>query len=246
MAEADPDGRMTVVDHLEELRRGLIVSLGAWGVATVIAFIFHERVLALLVHPLTVTLGHNASLPQTPIFLSPTEGFSIPLKVSAFAGFILALPVILWQAWKFVAPGLRPVERRFAGPFIFTALLLFGVGALFAYFVMPIGLGWLTTFLGGSATYLPEINEYFSFLMLLIVVFGVTFELPIVIVLLGLLGVVSSRGLRQRRRGIHFTIVVVAFIVTPGADLFTPMALALPLMALFELSCVVLDRAFRR
>ena len=125
---------------------------------------------------------------------------------------------MLWQVWGFVSPGLRPVERKFVGPFIGSALLLFGVGAAFAYFVMPIGLNFLATFLGGSAVYLPDINSYLSFLILLIVAFGVTFELPVVIILLGVLGIASSRMLRRQRKVFWVVIIFGAMLITPGAD----------------------------
>lgn len=238
--------RMTIVEHLEELRRVLIVSLAAWAVTTTVAFIFNSRVLTILEHPIKDVLGTGNHLSRLPVVLSPTEPITIPLKVSAAVGFIAALPIILWQVWSFVAPGLRPVERRFAGPFIGSSLLLFAMGGAFAYFVMPIGLNWLAGFLNGNATFLPDLNAYLSFFTLLIVIFGVTFELPVVIVLLGMLGIVSSRKLRQWRKGIWVGIIFAAFIVTPGADPFTPTALLIPLIALFEASILVLDKVLKR
>ena len=241
---------MTIVEHLEELRRVLIVSLIAWGVCTAAAFVFSRWLLQLLLHPLTLVLPKNNHLLGqagiVAIYTSPTEGLTIPLKIAGICGFIVALPVILWQVWTFVAPGLRPAERRFAGPFIASALALFAIGAAFAYFVMPIGLNFLVGFLDGTATYFPDINEYLSFFLLLIFVFGITFELPVVVILLGLLGIVSSRRLRARRPAIWVAIVIVACLVTPGADPFTPTALAIPLLVLFEISILVLDKALHR
>jgi len=245
-AVADDDKRMTIVEHLEELRRVLIVSLAAWTVATIVAFVFNGQVLHILEHPLLDVLGKGNHLSSVPIVTSPTEPVTIPLKVSAAVGFVGALPIVLWQLWTFVSPGLRPVERKFAGPFIASSLVLFGIGGAFAYFVMPIGLNWLATFLGGNATFLPDLNAYLSFFTLLILIFGVTFELPVVIVLLGILGIVSSRRLRNWRKGIWVGIIFAAFIVTPGADPFTPTALLIPLIALFEASVLVLDKVFKR
>lgn len=248
----DSDRRMTVVQHLEELRRVLIVSMVAWGVTTAVAFIFNHQLLQILIHPLRVALPHHNSLFANPgngpvtIYLSPTEGLTIPLEVAGAVGLIAALPIILWQLWTFIAPGLRPVERRFAGPFIASAMVLFAVGAAFAYFVMPIGLNFLIGFMNGTADYFPDLSQYLSFLLLLIVVFGVAFELPVVIILLGMLGVVSSRYLSQRRKGIWVGIIFVALVVTPGADPYTPTALAIPLIILFELSIVILRRALHR
>jgi sec-independent protein translocase protein TatC len=238
---------MTIVEHLEELRRVLIVSAIAWLVATVAAFVFHSPIVQFLLRPLTDVLGKtNNHITSTAIFTSPTEGLTIPIKIAAIIGLIGALPVILWQVWGFVSPGLRPVERKFVGPFIASAFLLFAAGSAFAYFVMPIGLNFLATFLGNSAVYLPDINAYLSFLLLLIIAFGVTFELPVVIILLGLLGIVSSRRLRAQRKAIWVGIILGALVVTPGADPYTPTALFIPLIILFEASVLILDKALKR
>ena len=246
-ARGGDERRMTILEHLEELRRVLLVSLVAWLVCTVVAFIFHGALFAFLLHPLTTVLSRTSNhITSTAIFTSPTEGLTIPMKISAIAGAVGALPVVLWQVWSFVAPGLRPIERRFVAPFLASALLLFAAGCAFAYFVMPIGLNFLATFLGSSAVYLPDINSYLSFLLLLIVAFGVTFELPVVVILLGLLGIVSSRRLRQTRKGIWVAIIAAALLVTPGADPYTPTALFIPLILLFEASVLVLDRVFKR
>jgi sec-independent protein translocase protein TatC len=245
-APSADEKRMTVVEHLTELRRVLIISLLAWLVATVAAAVFNGQVLHALERPLLEVLGKGSHLSQVPIVTSPTEPITIPLKVSLIVGFIGALPVILWQAWSFVAPGLRPVERKFAVPFVGSSLLLFAAGGAFAYFVMPVGLSFLANFLGGNASFLPDLNAYLSFFTLLIVIFGVTFELPVVVVLLGVLGIVSSKKLRSWRKGIWVGIVFVAFVVTPGADPITPTALLIPLIALFEASVLVLDKVFKR
>ena len=243
---ADDERRMTVVEHLTELRRVLIISLGAWLAGTILAFIFNGYVLDALLRPLHLVLGHLHTIVNTAIFTSPTEGLSVPIKVASIVGFILALPVILWQVWSFVSPGLRPVERKFAGPFIGSAIVLFGVGGAFAYFVMPLGLGFLAGFLGGNAIYFPDINQYLSFFLLLVVIFGVTFELPVVLVLLGAMRIISSQWLRKKRRVAIVLIIAAAAIVTPGADPFTPTALAIPLILLYEASILVLSKLMHR
>jgi sec-independent protein translocase protein TatC len=243
---ADDERRMTIVEHLEELRRVLIISGAAWVVATIVAFIFNRQVIAFLERPIVDVLGQGNHLVKKPILTDPLETITVPLKISSIVGIIAALPVIVWQFWGFVKPGLRPVERRFAGPFIASSLILFGVGAAFAYLVMPLGLNFLANFLGNDIEFLPNLNEYLSFLIILILVFGVTFELPVVIVLLGVLGIVSSKWLRARRKGIYVGIIFTALVVTPGADPFTPTALAIPLLVLFEVSIVILSRVLKR
>jgi sec-independent protein translocase protein TatC len=237
---AGDERRMTIVEHLEELRRVLIICSIAWVVTTVVAFVFHGAIIEFLLHPLTTVLS------KTNNHITSTAVFTIPIKISAIVGLVGALPIVLWQVWGFVSPGLRPVEKRFVGPFMASALLLFAAGTAFAYFVMPIGLNFLATFLGSSAVYLPDINSYLSFLLLLIVAFGVTFELPVVIILLGLLGIVSSRLLRRKRKGIWVGIIIGALVVTPGADPYTPTALFVPLIVFFEVSILILAKVFKR
>jgi sec-independent protein translocase protein TatC len=243
---AGEERRMTIVEHLEELRRVLIISLVAWFAGTVIAFVFNGFVLGILLHPLQVILKNAHSIVSTAIFTSPTEGLTVPIKIAAIVGFIIALPIIFWQVWSFVSPGLRPVERKFVAPFIGSAVLLFAAGAAFAYFVMPIGLNFLANFLGGNAIYFPDIDQYLSFFLLLVLIFGVTFELPMALVLLGLLGIISSTWLRKRRRGAIVLIIGAALVVTPGADPFTPTALAIPLIVLYEVAILVLAKVFHR
>jgi len=240
---------MTIVQHLEELRRVITISGGAWLGAWLVLFAIppvRGWLLTLLLHPITHVLSGKAFPFKAPIVTGVTETLTIPLELTAIAACILTLPVTLWQVWSFVAPGLRPVERRFAGPFVASALVLFVLGGAFAYFVMPLGLGFLATFLGGNATFVPDLGSYLTFFAVLVLVFGITFELPIVIVMLGMLGIVSSRWLRNHRKVIICAIVGTSLVITPGADPFTPTALAIPLIIFFELSILVLDRVLHR
>ncbi len=246
-ARPEPDERrMTVVEHLQDLRRVLIVSLIAWLVATVGCAIFTQKLIAFLIIPLKSVLAGHHSVVKGPIIYSPTEFFTIPFKVAMLGGLIVSLPIVLWQLWTFVSPGLRAVERRFAAPFIVSALLLFAGGACLAYFLMPVWLNLLIAFIGGNATYFPDLNQYLSFLTTVMLAFGITFELPVAIVLLGLLGIVNSRWLRRRRKFVWVVVIIAAYVVTPGADPFTPLLLAIPLLALFELSVFVLAKPLHR
>ncbi len=238
--------RMTVVEHLQELRRVLIVSLIAWALGTAVASVFNHALVSILEYPLVGVLHKQNHLISKPIITSPTELVTIPVKVAVVGGLILALPVVLWQLWTFVSPGLRPVERRFALPFILSALILFAAGSCLAYFLMPLWLNLLTSIVGNNAIFFPDLNQYLSFLVLVIVAFGVTFELPIVIVLLGLLGIVNSSWLRRRRKLVWVVLIIGAELVTPGVDPVTPLFLAIPLVGLFELSILVLAKPLHR
>jgi sec-independent protein translocase protein TatC len=229
------DRELTLVEHLEELRRGLIIVLIAWGLTTTLAFIFNHEVIAILERPLHLALLHSKSpFGQLVVVTSPIAGLAIPFEVSGVAGLILALPVVTWRAWVFIAPGLRRTERRLAFPFVFGTLFFFALGGLFAYFVLPIGLTFLATFLGSNAVYLPDLGAYLQFLALVVLIFGVTFEMPVVLCLLGAIGVISSQQLRRWRKVSIFVIVIAALIVTPGADPFTPSFLSAALILFYE------------
>jgi sec-independent protein translocase protein TatC len=238
--------RMTVVEHLRELRRVLVVSMVAWVLATIVAAVFDRVILRILEFPLLHVLSQHNHLLSRPIITSPTELVTIPLEVAVVGGLVLSMPVIGWQAWTFVSPGLRPVERRFALPFVLSVVILFAAGAGLAYLLMPVWLNILTSIVGGNAVYFPDLSQYLSFLSLAVVAFGLTFELPVAIVILGLLRIVSSRGLRRRRKLVWLAIVLGAELVTPGVDPVTPLFLAIPLLLLYELAVVVLARALHR
>jgi sec-independent protein translocase protein TatC len=237
----DEERRMTVIEHLEELRRVLIISLIAWAVATVIGFIISGFVLEIVLGPVKQVIGPGKPL----FFTSPIDKFFLYFKVGIFTGFILASPVILWQVWTFVAPGLRRNERRFAIGFVASAVALFAMGIGFAFFAMPIALRFLIGIGTPDIQYLPIAGSYINFVLILIAVFGVTFELPLAMTMLGLAGIVSAKFLSRNRLKFWVGIFAGANMVTPGIDPFTPTLLTLPLIILFELSILVI-RALRK
>jgi sec-independent protein translocase protein TatC len=239
LPEAD-ERRMSVLEHLEELRRVLIISLSAWAAATVVGWFLSAWVLHLLLIPARQVVGNRPI-----VYFKPTGAFLINLKIALAVGFAIALPIVLWQIWTFIAPGLRPAERRFAGPFIASALVLFVVGATFAYIIMPIALRFLTGIDQAEITYTPQAELYLSLILVLIMVFGVTFEFPVALILLAAIGLVRYNFLKRRRIPFWIGIVVVSLLVTPGADPFTPMLLALPLIVMFEISVLIIRRMQR-
>ncbi len=232
---------MTVIEHLEELRRVLIISLIGWGVATLIGLAVSGKVLEIVLGPVRQVIGHSANVYVT----GPIDKFLLYFKIGIFTGFILASPIIIWQAWKFIAPGLRRNERRFAVGFVTSASLLFAMGIAFAFYAMPIALRFLIGVGGSTVQYFPLADRYVNFVLLLIAVFGVTFELPLALTMLGLVGIVTPQGLSRRRIPIWIGIFVGANLVTPGVDPFTPLLLTVPLIILFEISIVVI-RILRR
>ncbi|MFN2464111.1 MAG: twin-arginine translocase subunit TatC [Candidatus Dormibacteria bacterium] len=230
---------MTLVEHLEELRRALMVSMGAWAVATVAGVAASGFVLELIIRPL-------AYLHQPLHYFSPMGYFSIHLKVGVVVGLAMALPIIAWQTWRFVSPGLRNSERRFAKPLLISSLGLFAAGAALAYFFLYIAIRMVGLVShDGSLTFFPEANSYISFVLLLMVAFGITFEFPVALVLLAMARLVDSARLKRSRRGAYFAIVVVGYLVTPGVDPVTPIALVTPLILLYEVAIVVIVRMER-
>src|SRR5260370_11694035 len=236
----EEERRMTVIEHLEELRRVLIISLIAWAVATVIGFAISQPVLGILLGPVHKVIGN-----QRLIYPGPVDGFLLFFKIGIFTGFILSSPIIIWQVWTFVAPGLRRNERRFAVGFVGSATVLFAMGIGFAFFALPIALSFLTGIGTSELQYLPFADKYVNFVLILIAIFGITLELPLALTMLGLAGIVSTAFLRRNRLKFWIGIFVGPHIVSPGVDPFTPLLLTFPLILLFELSILVI-RPLRR
>jgi sec-independent protein translocase protein TatC len=237
---ADDERRMTVIEHLEELRRVLIISLIAWAVATAIGLAISQPVLGILLGPVHKVIG-NVRL----VYPGPIDAFLLFFKIGIFTGFVLSSPVIFWQVWTFVAPGLHRNERRFAIGFVVSAVVLFALGIGFAFFALPIALRFLTGIGSSELQYLPFADKYINFILILIAIFGITFELPLAMTMLGLAGIVNTAFLRRRRFIFWVSIFVGANMVTPGVDPFTPLLLTVPLIVLFEASILVIA-ALRR
>lgn len=238
---------MTLIEHLEELRVRIIRMLIAFGAAAVVAWFLYNPILAFLVHPLrhlpqaAKIIRGSGSL----IVTSPVEPLFIRLKVVSFSALALALPVVLWELWRFIAPGLYAKEKRYAIPFVGSTVGLFVVGVGLAFWTLPTALHFLTAFSGSSIELLPRASEYLSFVMLLIVGFGVAFEFPLVLLALSLMGVIPSRKLRQWRRPAWVVILVLAGFLTPAQDPITQVLLALPMAILYEVT-VIIARILKR
>jgi sec-independent protein translocase protein TatC len=220
--------------HLEELRSRLIVSFVAVGIGFFVAYFFKEKLFELLMKPLTDVMGEGDQL----IFTNLPEAFFVYLKTAFLAGVMAASPVILYQFWKFVAPGLYKKERVVLLPVVFLCSFFFIGGALFGYFIVfPYGFKFFLGFASEFIRPLPSMKEYFSFASKLLIAFGVVFELPLIITLLSRLGLISVAFLKKNRKYALLLFFVVAAILTPP-DVITQIMMAFPLMFLYEISII--------
>ena len=231
--------RMTVLEHLTDLRKVLIHSLLAWGLASLVGIAASFWIVKLLTLPLDLAS-------YKPVVLSPVGAITVYLKVGLLTGLVLALPVIMQRIWWFVSPGLKPSERRFARPLLISSIVLFTLGAGLAYTFTFVGIQMLSRFSGFTGIgYVPVLDTYLGVLALLIVAFGITFEFPVALVLGSLVGFISSAKLKRWRKGAYLVIPAVGYMITPGADPITPLPLIIPLLLLYEGSIIVIKRMKR-
>jgi sec-independent protein translocase protein TatC len=231
------DGRMTLVEHLTELRSRLIKSVLAVAIGGVIAFILYPQIFDVLIRPYDQISDDGQSLVDGQLLaIDPLEGFSVRLRIAMYGGITLAMPVILWQLWRFVSPGLYSHEKRYAVPFVITATFLFALGGTLAYFTLPRALQFLQD-IGGEglvAAYTP--GRYFHFITFMIVAFGIGFEFPILLIFLQMAGIVSRDALKRVRRFAIVGIVVAVAIITPSGDPISLLMLSVPMWIFYELS----------
>lgn len=223
------DAPASFLDHLDELRSRVIKALIAVAIGTVIAYVFHEEILTLLTRPYEIAVPD-----QELVFFRPTEAFSLVMRLSLFGGFILASPVILYQAWRYVAPALTPKEKRWAIPLSAIFAILFLTGIVVGYWSLSRGLGFLLGFGGDSLQPLIGADFYLKFAMRFILAFGISFEFPVFIFAAAAFGAVTSEQLRHNRRWAVLTVVVFAAVITPSGDPLTLMLLAVPMYVLYE------------
>jgi sec-independent protein translocase protein TatC len=241
------EAAMTVVEHLSELRMRLIVSLAVFAAISIAAFFFYGPMLRFLTQPLC-SLPPRMLGPQgcDLVFFKVLGAFFFRLKMTALAGVALSSPIWLYEIYAFILPALTPKEKRYATPFLLSSMALFALGIAFAYLTLPKGLEFLIGLGGTSLEPLLGAEEYLNFVGLMLLGFGVTFELPLVLLFLGLAEVVSVEQLRKQRKAAFVGIFVLAAVVTPSQDPYTMSVLAIPMYALYELTILVLARLLRR
>ena len=237
-APAQDPTEMTLVDHLSELRRRIAISVVAIGIGAVIGFLLAERIILLLLTPLP---------DGEVVFLTLGGGFFVYLRIAIIVGILLALPIVLYQLWAFVAPGLLPEERRAALPWIPMTVVFFLLGCAVAWITLPYAVDFLLGFqIEGSLTALPSAEAYFSFVTIMFLLFGLVMQFPIVLVFLDRLGVLNVDQLRTMRRYVLLGLVIFAVVVTPGGDPISPIVLSATMYALYELTIFLMQRRRRR
>lgn len=226
------DEKIPFTAHLEELRSRLITSFVAVGIGFVLSYGFKEKIFGILTRPLISVMASGDKL----IFTGLPEAFFTYLKVSFLSGMLLATPVLLYQFWMFVVPGLYKKERRLLFPIIFLSSVFFLGGAFFGYFIVfPLGFEFFLGFATDTIQPLPSMREYLAFSSKLLLAFGLAFELPIVLTFLAKLGIVSVDFLKKNRKYALLLFFVGAALLTPP-DVITQVMMAIPLMGLYELS----------
>lgn len=246
-SEADA-GQMTLFEHLAELRTRLVVSVIAVIVTTAVAWFFYGDVVHFMTHPYREYLAHHPSKDVSKgnlVITGPLEGFTTRLKISAYLGIGLAAPVLFWELWRFITPGLHKNEKRYVVPFVLGAVLLFALGVTTAILIFPKALDWLINVSGPGVATLFSPGRYFSLYVAMCLVFGAVFMYPLVVVFLELAGVVPSAKWRKWRRPAIVVICLVAAVITPSSDPFSFLAMAVPMLLFYEGS-IIIGRALHK
>jgi sec-independent protein translocase protein TatC len=235
-------GKMTLFEHLAELRQRLIISIAAIALGTLVAWFFYDDAIRFMLHPYHSFLAHHRSKDISNgnlVTNGPLEGFTTRLKVSAYGGIALASPVLFWELWRFITPGLYKHEKRYAVPFVGAAVVLFAGGVATAIAVFPKALTWLIDVSGTGVVPLFSPTRYFTLYVAMCVIFGLVFMYPLVVVFLELAGVVPSATWRHWRRPAIVVICLVAAVITPSSDPFSFLAMAVPMLVFYEASIIV-------
>ena len=231
--ELNRRSEMPFLDHLEELRRRILWSLGAVFIGIIVGFYLNSQydLLEFIAQPVKPYLGQGKLL-----IIKPTEGFMIALKISFAFGVLVASPMIIYHVWAFVAPALLKKERRVVFPLLFASIFMFILGAIMAYYItLPLGMHFFSKFQFASTEFMLTASSYLSIATQMVILTGVVFELPIVIMMLARLGIISPNFLRRKRRHAILTIFIICMAVTPP-DPGSMVLVAVPMIFLYELS----------
>ena len=227
---------MTVIEHLTELRRRIIISLVSVAVTGAVAYVFAPDIIKwLLEFYEDATDGEQNFF----IFTGPLDAFVTRLKIATYGGILLAVPIWLWQLWRFITPGLHPHEKRYAIPFVLSSVVLFAAGGFVALKTLPQALDFLLNAGGQELHPLLTADKYVSLVSLMILAFGLAFEFPVLLVFLLIARVINTRQLRSWRRWVAVLVVVFAAVITPSQDPYSLFFMAVPMYLFYEASIVI-------
>ncbi len=236
------DDKQPFLGHLEELRKRLVICAIAVGVGFIISYIFAKQLFSYLVLPLTKVLPDDSRL----IFTNLPEMFIAYIKVALVAGIILAIPIIFYQLWMFLAPALFRKEKRYIIPFVLFSSILFAAGALFGYLVVfPYGFKFFVSFATEDIQALPSVKQYFSFAIRLLLAFGLVFEMPVVVLFLTKIGLITPDSMKKFRKFAILCSFILSAILTPP-DVATQLMMALPIIILYEISIFLSKAMYRK
>ncbi|GII78131.1 sec-independent protein translocase protein TatC [Sphaerisporangium rufum] len=247
-AAPDTEGRMTLMEHLRELRNRLVKAILGLAVGAALGFAFFDRLWGFLTGPYCrlpaayKLQAGQCTLVQQNVF----EGFMVNLQVALIFGAVVSAPIWLYQIWAFVTPGLYRNERRYSLSFLALAVPLFAAGAALAYFTMDKGLALLFGFAPGNVVQLISMDQYVGFLMAVLIIFGLSFEVPLLLVFLNFIGVLPAAPVARHQRMAIFGMFVFAAVATPSQDPFTMLALALPMVGMFMIALLVMKMHDRK
>ena len=234
---------MTLAEHIGELRRRLIISTTALVITATVAFVVYPHILNFLKEPYCNVVGPKHCLLYV---TGPLDGLTLRIKIATYGGLFLASPVLLWEVWRFITPGLRRNEKRYAVPFVLASITLFAAGAVLAYYIFPKALQFLGKIGGPSLHQIYTPSNYLGLIVALMAIFGITFEFPVVLVSLELAGVLKPAKLASWRRWAIVGLTAFAAIITPSGDPFSMLALAIPLYVFYEASIIIGKVLLRR
>lgn len=237
--DSEPEGggaKMTFLEHLDELRKRLVVSIAAIGVGCIVAFAFVDKIYKFIMDPLYRLLPKGSTF----VFTEPTEAFVLYVKMALLAGVVMAMPIILWQAWLFIAPGLYAREKKLALPFVILATAGFIGGAAFTHYLL---FPWMWIFFASFATdklsFLPRIEPVFALYVKMILGMGLVFQMPAIVYSLSRIGLVTARFLIRSFKYAILVIFIVAAVITPSGDMLTQTLFALPMIGLYLISILI-------
>ena len=236
----DSSSKMSFLEHLDELRKRLIYIVYSLIFGCAVGYVFIGRIVDFIMKPMQQMLPHDAAGTGKLMYTAGPEPFMLYIKIGFLAGIFIASPLILWQVWKFIAPGLYSHEKKFAIPFVLMSTIFFVAGGLFAHYVaFPVTWLFFNSFSTDYMIFMPKIDEAFSLYTKMLLGFGLIFEMPTLVLFLARMGVISGQLLVKYFKYAFLAIFIIAAVISPGTDMMSQMVMAVPMLALYLISIII-------